>query len=172
MDDSGPGSVRAAAGNCPGIACALLFVTSGCCAPDRQPDPSPQELSEVAAEVEAAVWAFHAADTSLNAENVIDLLWPEYTMLVDGERVSYSEIVSGSRQFMATLELFHTEWTDLEILPLGLETAVSSFLFRDSIITKAGELIQTRGATTFAWQFRDGEWRVLYGDADHYPIEP
>jgi len=130
------------------------------------------DLSSVVSEVEAAVWAFHAADTSRDALVVAGLLWPEYTMLADGERLEYNDVVAGSQTFMAGLASFSTDWSDLRITPLNLDHAVSSFLFRDSIVTTAGELIQSRGPTTFVWQRRDGEWRVLYGDSDHYTIEP
>jgi ketosteroid isomerase-like protein len=125
----------------------------------------------VRAEIEDALDRFHAADTTMNAEAVIDLLWPEFTMLVDGERVGFDDVAAGSRAFMATLDLFHTEWTDVEIVPLGPDHAVSSFLFRDSIRTEAGELLQSRGPTTLVWERRRGEWRAIHGDADHYPIE-
>lgn len=127
--------------------------------------------ANVRAEIEDVLDRFHAADTTMNAEAVIDLLWPEFTMLVDGERVSFDDVAAGSRAFMATLDLFHTEWSDVQIVPLGADHAVSSFLFRDSIRTEAGELLRSRGPTTLVWERRGGEWRAIHGDADHYPIE-
>ena len=129
------------------------------------------DSATVVAEVEARVWAFHTADTARAAEAVIALLWPDYEMLVDGERTGYDEVVAGSREFMPRLDVFHTVWTDLRIIPVNLNAAVSSFQFRDSILTHAGELIQSRGPTTFLWERRDGEWRIRFGDADHYPIQ-
>jgi ketosteroid isomerase-like protein len=132
---------------------------------------SSEDLANVTAQVEVALWAFHVADTARNAEGVIDLLWPDYTMLVDGGRLAYADVVAGSRTFMATLELFHTEWTDVQVIPLGPDVAVTSFQFRDSIVTRSGELTQSQGPTTFVWQKRGGEWRVLFADADHYPAE-
>jgi len=128
--------------------------------------------AEITAEVETAVWAFHAADTAKNAEAVISLLWPEFYMLADGARLEYDDVVEGSRGFLPNLEVFATDWTDVRITPLGPNHAVSSFLFRDSIVTSAGELIQARGPTTFIWEKRNGEWRALYADADHYPLDP
>ena len=106
------------------------------------------------------------------SEGVIDLLWPEYTMLADGNRIGYADVEAGSRAFMESLVLFHTEWSDVQIRPLSSNFAISSFIFRDSILTKEGKLTQAKGPNTFVWQKRAGEWRVLYGDADHYPIEP
>ena len=148
---------------CLGSACSFEPIPDGV---------SADEQSALIEEVEAAVWAFHAADTAMDAEGVIGLLWPEYYMLADGQRTGYEDVARGSRDFMAGLDLFATEWTDLRITPLGPDAAVASFQFRDSIITKSGELIRSQGPTTFVWERRAGEWRLVYADADHYPIDP
>jgi hypothetical protein len=140
--------------------------------PESSTDRAGANTSSVAAEVEAAVWAFHAADTARDAESIVGLLWPEYSMFVDGARSGYDEVVVGAREFMPSLRLFHTDWTDVQITPLGADVAVASFQFRDSIITLSNELIRSRGPTTLIWQRRDGEWRLLYGDSDHYSIDP
>ncbi|MBK5096349.1 MAG: amidohydrolase family protein [Gemmatimonadetes bacterium] len=137
-----------------------------------KPDGPEDDLSRVILEVEDAVWAFHAADTARNAEGVIDLLWPDFTMVADGTRLTYQEVAAGSREFMASLELFHTEWSDLEIMPLGGDAAVSSFTFRDSLVSKSGEVTRSTGPTTLVWQRRDGEWKILFADADHYSLGP
>ena len=145
------------------------------CAPaegDTDAPPAVEDRASLVAQVEEAVWAFHAADTARDAEGVIGLLWPEYTMLADGNRITYADVVGGSRAFMASLDVFHTHWTDLDITLLGADHAVSSFLFRDSIVSKDGTVTTARGPNTFVWERRNGEWRVLYGDADHYPVEP
>lgn len=144
----------------------LLFTLFAC---HNQPPAPVLDKEQITREVTAAIWAFHAADTARNAAAVIDLLWPEYTMLVDGQRVAYADVVEGSPAYMASLALFHTTWTELEIIPIAPDAALSSFLFRDSILTKTGELTKNQGPTTFLWRKRNGEWRVRYGDADHYP---
>ena len=153
-------------------ATVYALATLGCGEPPEHAlDERSDRRQAAVVEVEAAVWAFHAADTARNAEGVIELLWPEFTMLADGTRLSYVDVATGSREFMGSLESFHTEWSDLEIVPLGVDAAVSSFTFRDSIVTRAGELIRSRGPTTLVWQRRGGEWKVLFGDADHYPLD-
>ena len=151
---------------------AAAAVALGVTACRGDAEPSPFDSSAVAAEVEAAVWAFHAADTARDAEAVLRLLWPEYDMLVDGQRVDYEQIASSSREFMASLELFHTVWSDLRVIPVGPDAAISSFLFRDSVLTRSGELTRAEGPTTLLWERRDDEWRLRFGDADHYPIIP
>ena len=152
------------------IIAALTLI--GCSESDPSAsDLSEQDFAQIVAEVEEAVWAFHAADTSMNAEGVIDLLWPEYYMFADGQRIEYEDVVAGARAFMPSLSVFYTEWHDLKVTPVNAETAIASFVFRDSIVTKEGQLTQAQGPNTFVWQKREGEWRVLYGDADHYPLE-
>ena len=133
-------------------------------------DEAPLDQARVTTEITEAVWAFHAADTARDAEGVIALLWPEYEMLVDGQRTNYAEVAAGSRQFMASLELFHTTWTDLQVIPLGRDLALSSFLFVDSLVASSGEVTRSRGPTTLLWERRNGQWRVRFGDADHYPV--
>lgn len=125
---------------------------------------------DVAAQVEEAVWRFYAADTSRDAEAVIALLSPEFYMFADGNRTGYQEVVDGTRRFMNSITLFHTVWTDLRITTLGPDHAVSSFTFRDSIRTVDGLLPRKQGPTTFVWERADDGWRLLYADADHYPV--
>jgi hypothetical protein len=156
------------------VATAALVVLAACTGSDRPPEPGsaapPWDPAKVVAEVEAATWAFHAADTALDAQGVIDLLWPEFHMFGDGVRSTYEDVVSGAPAFMASLDLFHTEWTDLRVTALGPDAAVSSFTFNDSIVAKDGTVTRNAGPNTFVWQKRNGVWKVIYTDADHYPV--
>jgi hypothetical protein len=140
--------------------------------PQPPPEEAPLDLSGVKDVVTALVWAFHAADTARNAAAIIALLWPEYEMLVDGRRTNYAEVAAGSREFMAGLERFHTTWTDLRVIPLSPDLAISSFLFEDSIVASSGPVTRSRGPTTLLWERRNGQWRIRFGDADHYPLAP
>ena len=151
---------------------ALAAAASVACSPSSDQVPAPHDQAQVVAAVQGAVWSFHAADTARDAEAVIRLLWPEFTMLVDGARLGYDQVATGSREYLAGLAMFHTIWSDLQVIPLGQDAAIASFQFRDSILTRTGDLIRHRGTTTFVWQRRNGEWRVLFADADHRPVMP
>jgi len=129
------------------------------------------DSAQIIEQVKTQVEAFHAADTSMNAQGVIDLLWPEYTMLTDGNYNTYVEIKAGTKPFMESLEAFHSEWTGLKIIPLGNQHAISSFIFTDSIVSKDGTITQSTGPNTFVWEERKGQWKLIYGDADHYPVK-
>tara|TARA_B100000497_G_C7660360_1_gene397724 strand:- start:10 stop:429 length:420 start_codon:yes stop_codon:yes gene_type:complete len=130
-----------------------------------------KDLSYVINEIETVVWALHAADTSMNAEGVIDLLWPDANILIDGNRMTYRELSEGSRKFMKELTHFHAEWNDLQILPVSENAAISSYIFTDSIVNNQGIISQAKGPNTFIWQKRNDEWKIIFGDADHYPRE-
>lgn len=149
------------------LANLLLLLACG----QQQIAETNSDSTQIIQQVKKQVDAFHAADTSLNAQGVVDLLWPEFTMLADGNYVSYEEVKAGSMAFMASLTTFQTEWKDLRIIPLGAHHAISSFIFTDSIVAKDGTLTQSSGPNTFVWEKREGEWRLIYGDADHYPME-
>ena len=151
--------------------CVVLLLGHSCAKQAPEQGKMVFDEANVNREVTAAVWAFHAADTSRNAQAVIDLLWPEYTMLVDGNRITYSDVAAGSPAFMEGLDMFYTEWTDLQIIPISDKAALTSFLFRDSLVHKDGVVTKKRGPNTFLWEKRGDEWRVRYGDADHYPWE-
>lgn len=146
----------------------LLMVFTSC---QEQASNEKVDSANIIEQVKSQVNAFHAADTSLNAQGVIDLLWPEFTILVDGNRIAYEDVKTGTKAFMATLESFHTEWDDLKIVPLGSHYAIASFIFTDSIIGKDGTITQSKGPNTFVWEKRNEEWKLIYADADHYPVE-
>jgi len=145
----------------------VLFATLGC--KKKEPTLSNNQ-PQVVKEIKSQLDAFHKADTSLNAEAVIDLLWPEYLMLVDGNYVSYDEISGMVSGYMETLKTFHTEWNEIRVIPLSDKHAISSYIFQDSIVTKDNNTTRSRGPNTFVWEKRADEWKVIFGDADHYPI--
>ena len=153
------------------LACVLICGLVVSCSDSRLINEHDVEWREdVEREVTKRTWEFHAADTSRDANAVINLLWPEFTLLADGMRAGYAEVVEGSRAFMADVDSFKTEWTELAVIPLSSTSAISSFLFRDRIVMKSGEISESWGPNTFVWQKRGDEWRVIHTDADHYPL--
>lgn len=150
------------------LSISLLTSLAGC---QNQVDESAIDAALIIDQVEAKVSEFHKADTSLNADMMVDLLWDEFTMLADGNYIQYEDVKLNSKAFMASLETFHTEWNDLRIVPISSSHAISSFIFTDSLVSKDGTTTQSRGPNTFVWEKRNGEWKVIYGDADHYPIK-
>lgn len=140
-----------------------LQLAAGC-------SPATDERTQVAAAVDSAVRAFRQADMDLDGQRVVDHLWPEFYMYADGVRSDYAQVRTNILSFMSGLRSFDTDWTDVEVVALGPNTALSSFRFRDSIVLSDGTLLQSEGPTTLLWERRGTEWKLLYADADHYPV--
>jgi ketosteroid isomerase-like protein len=119
--------------------------------------------------VELLTGAFEQAERDRDPERVLALIAPDFYMYADGVRADYDEIVAGIRD-IASFQHFEPGWANLEVRVLGPDTALATFTFRDSIVTGPGEVLLAGGATTLIWERRDGEWRVVYADADHYPV--
>ncbi|MEQ9167617.1 MAG: hypothetical protein RLO12_15265, partial [Fulvivirga sp.] len=135
------------------LSCLLLLLSS-CTNKSEVKKFNSIELIE---QVKSQVNSFQAADTTLNSKGVLDLLWPEFTMLSDGNYITYDDVSKGSKAFMSSLESFNTKWDSLRIIPLGNDHAISSFIFTDSIVSKDGTITQSRGPNTFVWEKRNEE---------------
>jgi ketosteroid isomerase-like protein len=122
--------------------------------------------------VDSATRAFQEAERSLDPERIIEFLAPEFYMYSDGVRQDYETTAAQIRANMPSFQYFEPEWTDLEVTVLGPDGAVVSLQFRDSIVDGSGNLIQMQGPTTLAWRRIGSAWRIVYADADHYPVTP
>jgi hypothetical protein len=67
------------------------------------------------------------------------------------------------------LQRFETTWSDVEVTVLARDQALVSLVFRDRVTDGDGVTTRLRGPTTFVWSLRDGDWLIIYADADHYP---
>lgn len=150
-----------------------VFVGALLVAACQQPAPegalTAAEWQLIAASVDSVTRAFEQAERDRDPERVLTFIAPDFYMYVDGVRADYETTVPGIRGIASFLH-FEPGWENVEVRVLGPEAALVSFAFRDSIITESGELLLARGATTLIWERRDGEWRVVYADADHYPV--
>lgn len=126
-------------------------------------------LSTTAVEIAEATRAFRAAQEALDGEAAAAFLAPEFYMYVDGVRLSYDEVAAGIRSTMASLRSLESDWTALEIRALGPDAGFATFRFRDTTVDAYGEMSVAAGPTTLVWARRDGAWRIVYADADHYP---
>jgi ketosteroid isomerase-like protein len=119
--------------------------------------------------VDSATRSFAQAEREVDAEKVIAHIAPDFYMYVDGRRVGYDSVVTQIRRTFGSLASFETQFSDVEVIVLGRRGAVVSFTFRDVITDTSGVETTGRGPTTLAWERRDGQWLIVYGDADHYP---
>ncbi len=145
----------------------ICLVATAC---QAGPDAAEFTTEQVALDVEAHVRRFERANSTLDSNEIVSLLWPEFRMRVDGRWTQYGDVVEGSREYMGSLSAFHTVWTDLQVVPLSSRFAVASFSFRDSVIASDGTVTLAQGPTSLVWERRGGTWKMIFGDADHYPV--
>ena len=148
-----------------GIAAITL---AGCASPSAE---GAFDRAAVAREVDSTVRAFQDAERSLDPERILAFIAPEFFMYSDGVRQDYEATAAAIRAQMPTLRFFEPEWTDIAVTVLGPDGAVTSMLFRDSIIDADGQLLQLRGPFTAAWRRFGNDWRMVFADADHYPVQ-
>lgn len=123
---------------------------------------------KIADEVIKALRAFESAERNLSLESVTGFLDPEFRMLQDGHRVDYESTMTQMHKTLPTLQAFEPRFEDVQVLVLSPDTAVTSMIFHDVITDASGQVTRTWGPSTLVWRFRNGRWRILFGDSDHY----
>ena len=147
---------------------ALAFTLSGvgCGAGGSLSD---DERSQIEGKVLVVVDAFAEAERRRDVEAILAFIAPDFYMYADGARVDYETVAAQIRSTMPALQRFETTWSDVEVTVLARDQALVSLVFRDAVTDGDGVTTRLRGPTTFVWSLREGGWRLIYADADHYP---
>ena len=148
------------------LALALTLFEVGC---RPSGSISDDERSEIERSVLAAVDGFADAERRRDVEAILAFIAPDFYMYADGDRVDYETVAGQIRSTMPALQRFETTWSDVEVTVLARDQALVSLVFRDAVTGGDGVTTRLRGPTTFVWSRRDGDWRIIYADADHYP---
>lgn len=122
--------------------------------------------------IDSLMGAFEEAERAQDAERLIAFLAGDFYMYVDGARSGYDSVAASMQRNLGTMQHFEPGFANVEVRVLARDAALVSLTFRDSIITASGDLLQSQGPTTLIWQQREGQWRIVYADADHYPVLP
>jgi ketosteroid isomerase-like protein len=147
---------------------ALLVCVLGC---SSAPAPlTDVARNSIAAEIRAATDGFREAQLARDPDRTIAYIAPDFSMYLDGARASYDSVVASIRRSMPALAHIASRYSDLSVRVLSHDAAVVSFTFRDSIVTTAGMTLLFTGPTTLVWERQGDAWRIVYADADHYPI--
>lgn len=152
------------------IAVAAALLAAACQQLAPEPSSSAADNQYIVATVDSLTRAFEQAERDRQPGRVLSFLSKDFYMYADGVRANYGEVVTGIHE-ISTFQHFEPGWDNLEVRALGPDAAMASFTFHDSIVTRSGEMLLARGATTLIWERRDGKWQVVYADADHYPVE-
>jgi|GEM_PF-1875803 len=147
----------------------LWSMAGAACAPAGGAfDEAAREAIE--ASVDSATRGFHAAELAGDAERTIAYLAPDFYMYNNGVRSDYDSVVAGIRSSFGTLTHFESEWREVAIRALGPDAALVSLVFRDSLVPATGRPMRYTGPTTLIWERSAGAWRIVFADADHYPV--
>jgi uncharacterized protein (TIGR02246 family) len=130
-----------------------------------------QEIAQVRTAVERGMASFEDAERGLNAAALVGHFSAagDFYMHNDGQRLSRDAIVSGVTQAFPTLRSLEGGFSGLEIHVLAPDAALATALFQETITTQDGSVLRQRGAATWLWRERDGQWKIVYGHVDHYP---
>jgi hypothetical protein len=153
------------------LASGILVLSCLVSACDSEDDFDADDRAEVTAAVDSAVRAFEAAQRGRDAAAAVALLAPEFYMYTDGVRTGYDSVAASIRRSFPAVRYLDPGFQDVRVHPLSENSALSSFRFRDSLVTGDGVSQRFTGATTLLWERRDGRWLMTYGHADHRPVQ-
>jgi ketosteroid isomerase-like protein len=150
------------------LAMPALLASAACAsAPKEMTDA---QRATVVAQVDSALHAFEAAQRARDADAAIALMARDFQMYTDGARQAYDSVAHNIRTSFASMRFVEPGFADISVRAMSPAVALTSFHFRDSLITNTGELLRFTGATTLLWELRRGRWLMTHGHADHRPV--
>lgn len=146
-----------------------VIVAAGLSGGCRSVAPPPTDVRAVTLEVEAALHGFEDAQRRQDVPSLLAYLAPRFFMLQDGDRLDRRQTVDQIEATIPTLRRLEPSFTDVELIVLAPDAAVTAFRFRDVIEDTAGIVSHSSGTTTLVWRSVDGVWRIVYADSTHAP---
>ena len=130
-----------------------------------------EQAGQVRSAVERGMASFEDAERALNAAALVKHFSAAgaFYMHNDGQRLSRDAIVAGVTHAFPTLRSLEGGFSGVDIHVLAPDAALATALFEETITTQDGTVMRQRGAATWLWRERDGEWTIVYGHVDHYP---
>lgn len=115
--------------------------------------------------------SFEAAERALDPGRLLEHFVPskEFCLYHDGERISYEAMAEQVRGSFPGIARIEGGFTTMETRALAPDAALVQARFRETITTRAGEVVRRRGVASWLWGCRDGDWRIECGQVDHYP---
>jgi uncharacterized protein (TIGR02246 family) len=117
--------------------------------------------------------SFEAAERALDAEALLSHFSAagDFSMHNDGQRIGLDAVASNVRSGFPTLRALDGGFSGVEVHVLAADAALVTALFQEAVTMADGTVVRQRGAATWLWRQRDGEWFIVYGHVDHYPGE-
>jgi len=119
----------------------------------------------------ALMEAVKNAVEGLDAEKFIDLCLnsPEFVVFSDGKGLSYDEFVKSERKALALFKKFQIRWDTLAVKVLAADAVAAYGSFHQVHTYKEGGVAAFTGDVTWIAVRRNGEWKLLYAHAWHFP---
>lgn len=96
---------------------------------------------------------------------------PDFRVYSDGQILTRDELLGAIGSMSTSLQSVEGIWDSIEVTPLGRDAALAAARFRRIMIDTAGVVINEWGTVTWVWVYHDEEWRLIHGQAVHYPDE-
>ncbi len=115
--------------------------------------------------------SFETAERALDAEALISHFAesPDFRVYNDGQRLSYQAMVANIRAGFPKLREIRGGFGDIQVIVLAPDAALATAGFREAITDAEGVTTRVRGAASWLWRRVGGRWKIVYGQADHYP---
>ena len=130
-----------------------------------------QQRVEIVKAVEESMRAFEAAEHALDAERVIAHFagGADHYIYNDGQRLTHEALAVSVRVAFLTLQSMEGGFADVDVMVLAPDAALVAATFEETVTTRAGGRMEQRGVASWLWRHVGGDWRIVYGQVDHYP---
>jgi ketosteroid isomerase-like protein len=121
--------------------------------------------------VEKRMRSFEAAERALDADKVLSHFAGSSRgyMYNDGQKLTFEAMMLEMRGSFRRLRSIDGGFQDIDIVVLATDAALANARFQSTITSVSGDETKQYGATTWLWRLIDGEWKITYGQIDHYP---
>lgn len=111
--------------------------------------------------------AMNNLDSDLISSFYIDR--PEFRVFTDGQSLNRDELIALVKDLKSTLQRFEGEWNYIDVTPLGESVALAAARFTRKLTDIDGNTVRDWGTVTWVWTHDGSEWRLIHGQAVHYP---
>ena len=130
-----------------------------------------QERARIRELIEERMASFETAERALDPEALVRHFSEagDFYMHNDSHRVTFETIAAAVREAFPTLQALDGGFTGVEVHVLAEDAALATARFHETITARDGTVVRQRGAASWLWRVRGGEWKIVYGHVDHYP---
>jgi ketosteroid isomerase-like protein len=133
-------------------------------------DPERAELTQVIVD---RMNAYRLAIQSLDPTNVAEIYSesPDFRVYSDGQAFDRDGLLEAVGAMGESLDRAEAEWGEIEVTPLGRTAALAAAPFTRSLTDTDGNTVTDWGTVTWVWTLEGDTWRLIHGQAVHYPDE-